>query len=483
MVLRYPWLLLNSSKGVESFLENRSKTAHFVGIGGSGMSGIARVLMEKGYKVTGSDLKMTHLTASLEKMGAIVFQGHSRENISEDVDTVVVSTAISRDNPEIQEARRRGLPVIHRSEMLAELMKEAKGIAVAGAHGKTTITSMIALCLEDAGLDPTVIIGGELRNIGANAKLGTGEYFVAEADESDGSFLKLNPYVAVVSNIEDDHLDYYETVENIAAAFKQYIKNVRPDGFSVLCADDLLLREIAASGEQKIITYGFHTSAEYRVDRITAQGYSTFGEVFKGKNKLGVLELKVPGHHNMVNALAAIAVSCELGIDFQCVARSLNSFMGANRRFQKLGEAKGVVVIDDYAHHPTEIMATLKAARQGNPKRIIAVFQPHRFTRTQRLHSEFAKAFGDADMVIVNDIYSAGENPIAGVDAFNLVEEIKKNSNSNAMLIPHRADTIGFLKKTVKPGDMVLALGAGDVWKVGTGLLEALEGENCQRGF
>lgn len=449
-------------------------TTHFVGIGGSGMSGIARVLIQKGYRVSGSDLNMTHITAALEIMGARIVEGHKKENLSKDAGQVVISTAIPPSNPEVREARLRGIPVIHRGEMLAQIMEGSKGIAVAGAHGKTTITSMISLCLEEAGFDPTIIIGGELRNIGANAKLGHGEFFVAEADESDGSFLKLNPYIAVVSNIEDDHLDYYETLENITRAFKQYIHNVSSEGFSVLCVDDPLLEEIAAAGGQNIVTYGSNSSARYRIGEILTNGYSTIGEVFDGEKKLGYLELKVPGHHNMVNALAAVAVCCELGIGFQDAAKALSQFMGAARRFQLLGKAEGVTVIDDYAHHPTEIMATLKAAKQGKPARIIAVFQPHRYTRTKRLHAEFAKAFDEADLVIVNDIYSAGECPIPGVSVSSLVQEIKSCSNSNTLHIPERDDTIDYLKKNVHSGDMVLVLGAGDVWKVGTGLLEAL---------
>ena len=447
---------------------------HFVGIGGAGMSGIAKVLLQKGYKVSGSDLNMTSVTEALARNGAKVFAGHNIDNLPVDTGCVVVSTAISDTNPEVLEAKRRGIPIVHRGEMLARLMEGSRGIAVAGAHGKTTITSMIALCLEESGLDPTVVIGGELSNIGGNAKLGRGEYFVAEADESDGSFLKLHPYIAVVSNVEDDHLDYYETVENIALAFKQYLRNVSSDGFSVLCADDSLLRELAAANGKNIVTYGIHPSARYRVEGIRSQGFSTVGTVYDGKKKLGNLELKVPGQHNMVNALAAVAVSCELGLSFREAADALIKFTGAKRRFQFLGEARGVTVFDDYAHHPTEIMATLKAARQGNPPRIVAVFQPHRYSRTKRLHSEFAKAFNDADILIVNDIYSAGETPIAGVTAEALVEEIKAASSCTTYLIAEGSETILFLEQNLCPGDMVMVLGAGDVWKVGLGLLEAL---------
>lgn len=456
---------------------NEDKTTHFVGIGGAGMSGIAKILLQQGCQVSGSDLNKSKVTLSLEELGAAVKEGHNRENVGEDVGTLIVSTAIPDSNPEVQEARKRGIPVVHRGEMLARLMEGSRGIAVAGAHGKTTITSMIALCLEEAGYDPTIVIGGELRSIGGNAKLGRGQYFVAEADESDGSFLRLRPYIAVVSNIEDDHLDYYESVENIAKAFKQYIHNVEPDGFPLLCVDDPLLREIARNGDQKIVTYGFDPSARYRVKDVCTRGYSSLGEVFDGKNKLGTLELKVPGHHNMVNALAAIAVACEIGIGFSQAAESLKGFSGANRRFQLLGEEKGIVVIDDYAHHPTEIMATLSAARQGNPSRVIAVFQPHRYTRTKFLHREFAKAFRDADLVIVNDIYPAGETPIENVDSKMIVEGIKEFSNENTVLISGRGETIEFLKQNSRPGDMVITLGAGDVWKVGTGLLQALTDE------
>lgn len=453
-------------------------SVHFVGIGGAGMSGIAKVLLQKGCKVSGSDLNMTSVTESLAKMGARIFKEHRAVNLPHDTESVVVSTAISDTNPEVLEAKDRGIPIIHRGEMLANIMEGSKGIAVAGAHGKTTITSMIALCFEEAGLDPTVVIGGELKNIGGNAKLGQGEYFVAEADESDGSFLKLNPYIAVVSNVEDDHLDYYETVENIAVAFKKYINNVSPEGFSILCADDPLLRELAVTNGQKIITYGVHSSAQYRVENIITKGFSSLGTVYVGEKKLGILELKVPGQHNMVNALAAVVVSCELGIPFRKAAEALKLFTGVKRRFQLLGEARGVVVVDDYAHHPTEIMATLKGARQGNPPRIIAVFQPHRFTRTKRLHSEFANAFNDADVLIVNDIYSAGENPIPGVTAGALVEEIRGNSSCTTYFIAEGEDTVRFLEQHLCSGDLVMVLGAGDVWKVGLSLLEVLREES-----
>jgi len=452
-------------------LKTNNFVTHFVGIGGAGMSGIAKILLQKGHRVSGSDIKRSPVTDRLTKLGALIYIGHSRENVSPDAKLVVVSSAIPKDNPEVLEAKRRGIEIISRGEMLARLMEGYKGISVAGAHGKTTITSMIALCLEKNGFNPTIIVGGELNDIGGNAKLGRGQYFVTEADESDGSFLRLEPYIAVVSNVEDDHLDYYGSFVNIISAFKKYICNVVPEGFAVLCVDDPFLKEVAASGSSRVVTYGFSPSASYRVDLISTKGYSSLCEIFFRKKKLGNLELKVPGRHNMVNALAAIAVSRELGIDFQAAADTLKNFTGVCRRFQLLGKIDGVLVIDDYAHHPTEIAATLSAARQGKPKRIIAVFQPHRFTRTKYLYEEFGRAFGDADLVIVNDIYSAGEKPISGVDARLIVEEINKSSNRNVIYIPSQDETVEFLRKNMRSGDLILTLGAGDVWKIGSTLV------------
>jgi len=453
-------------------LKINGKAVHFIGIGGAGMSGLAKIMLEKGYKVSGSDIKDSYVIERLSRLGALTYIGHSEENIPPETGLVVVSSAIPENNPELYEARRRGLEIISRGEMLSRLMEGFKGIVVAGAHGKTTITSMIALSLEKNGYEPTVAVGGELNDIGGNAKLGRGEYFVAEADESDGSFLKLKPYIGVVSNVENDHLDYYGNFENISAAFKKFIAGIQRDGFPVLCADDPFLREVASNPSRSVITYGWHPSADYRIGFHSFHGYSSFCEVFYRKNKLGTLELKVPGRHNMVNALAAVAVSRIIGIDFYDAAEALRNFKGASRRFQILGSFRGAMVVDDYAHHPTEIAATLGAAKQGKPKRIIAVFQPHRYTRTKYLHQEFGRVFGDADVVIVNEIYSAGEEPIPGIDACLIVEEIKKQSNKNVIYIPERKETVEYLEKIVQEGDLVLTIGAGDVWKVGTELLK-----------
>ncbi|NLO88968.1 MAG: UDP-N-acetylmuramate--L-alanine ligase [Clostridia bacterium] len=447
------------------------KSAHFIGIGGAGMSGLAKIMLEYGYRVSGSDIKNSSVVERLSRLGVLTYIGHSEEHIPAETDLVVVSSAIPENNPELLEARRRGLKIISRGEMLARLMEGFKGIVVAGAHGKTTITSMIAMCLEKCGYEPTVAVGGELNDIGGNAKLGRGEYFVAEGDESDGSFLRLKPYIGVVSNVENDHLDYYGTFENIASAFEKFIAGVQRDGFAVLCADDPFLREIALNSSCRVVTYGWHPSADYSIGHHSFHGYSSLCEIFFRKKKLGTLELKVPGRHNMVNALAAVAVSRIVGIDFQDAAKALGNFKGASRRFQLLGNFKGAMVVDDYAHHPTEIAATLRAAVQGKPRRIIAVFQPHRYTRTKYLHEEFGKVFGDAHLVIVNEIYAAGEKPIPGVSGGLIAEEIKKYSNENVIYIPGREETVEYLDKIVKEGDLILTIGAGDVWKIGAELV------------
>jgi len=436
------------------------------------MSGIATILLKRGVKVSGSDISTSKKLDKLSDLGAVVFTGHCAANIPPGTDLVVVSTAIPPSNPELLAAKSRKIEIIHRGEMLARLMAGYKGITVAGAHGKTTITAMIALCLERNGFDPSVAVGGELNAIGGNAKNGHGEFFVAEADESDGSFLKLCPFVAVASNVEDDHLDYYETLDRIAEAFKRYISSTAQEGFAVLCSDDLILREMARLEMVKTVTYGFNPSADYRIGRFYTERYSTQCEIFHREKKLGYMELQVPGRHNMVNALAAVTVCHELGIDFNDVCLALHQFTGVQRRFQLMGKSNGIIVIDDYAHHPTEIKATLNAARQGNPKRIVAVFQPHRFSRTKFLYREFGEALEEADLVIVNDIYSAGESPIFGVSSQLIIQSIRDKGKVCVHYIPDRTATIKFLSENVGSGDVVITMGAGDVWKVGTEFLE-----------
>lgn len=454
---------------------NGKEWLHFIGIGGTGMSGIAKVLLEKGYPVSGSDLVGSSTTRRLEQLGAVIFEGHHPSHIPEEVDVVVVSSAVPRDNSEVVAARARNIPVIQRAEMLSRLMQYQKGIAVAGSHGKTTTTSMISLVLQHNRLDPTIVVGGEINDIGGNAKLGRGEYLVAEADESDGSFLRLEPAIVVVTNIEDDHLDYYENLENIIAAFRQFVNKVPPGGTAIMCTDDPNVRRIMDSCSGRVITYGSVEPANYTTGDIQAEGRGTKATVFYQGSPLGQLTLQVPGKHNVLNALAAVAVAREVGLDFNETAESLKSFRGVNRRFQLTGAAKGVEVIDDYAHHPTELKATLAAARQSRPgQRIIAVFQPHRFSRTKFLWPEFGKAFRDADLVVVGDIYPAGEKPIPGVSAELIVDAIRAQGQE-VWHLPSREEIVERLTTEAKAGDLVLTLGAGNIWIAGAELVRRLQ--------
>ncbi|TLM99695.1 UDP-N-acetylmuramate--L-alanine ligase, partial [bacterium] len=393
------------------------------------MSGIAKILLEQGFKVSGSDLQAGESVKRLEAAGATVYTGHNSANLKEDINLVVVSTAISPDNEELMTARNRNIPVAHRGEMLARLMAEKKGIAVAGSHGKTTTTAMVALVLEKGNLDPTVVVGGNFHDIGGNAKHGLGEYLVAEADESDGSFLKLDPHIAIVTNIEDDHLDHYGSRENIKAAFREFVEKVPDNGFVVLCMDDTNVRDMAGNIHKKLVTYGIHYPARYTARGIMNRGLTTCAEIFFEDRRLGQLELNVPGRHNINNAMAAVAVGMDLGLEFAEVAAALKNFKGVGRRFQLMGQIDGINVVDDYAHHPTEVAATLQAARQTEAGRVIAVFQPHRYTRTKFLHKEFGGSFADADMVIINEIYSAGEKPIEGITADLIVRAAKERTN------------------------------------------------------
>ncbi|MCL6639600.1 MAG: UDP-N-acetylmuramate--L-alanine ligase [Firmicutes bacterium] len=453
----------------------KTQHVHFVGIGGSGMNGIASIMHGLGYRVTGSDLKPSPVTERLAALGITCYTGHAEENLG-DAGLVVASTAIPPDNVELAEARRRGIPVVHRSEMLAWLMRRQKGIAVAGAHGKTTTTSMTALVLEKNGLDPTIVIGGELTDIGGNAKLGRGEYLVAEADESDGSFLKLDPFIEIITNIEDDHLDYYKSVENIVAAFRQFMARVPEDGLAVVCLDDPRLRELLADYRRPCLTYALEQpGADYTMQNIRLQKQVTAGDVYYRKGFLGRLELSVPGRHNLSNALAVVAAGRHIGLSFEGIAAALKDFKGAGRRFQLTGEVDGIRVFDDYAHHPSEIKATLKAARQLKTGRIVSVFQPHRYTRTFHLGERFGEAFGDADVVIISDIYSAGERPIEGVSARTIVSAIEKQEGRKAIYLPTKQEVVDYLVRTANPGDMILTMGAGDIWQAGVELVNRLK--------
>ena len=452
------------------------KKIHFIGIGGAGMSAVAQILLELGYEVSGSDQKLSHITERLEEIGAVCYAGHKAENIG-DTELVVVSSAIPKHNPEWEAAINKGVPIIHRGEMLARMMDRQTGIAIAGAHGKTTTTSMIALTLVKNNLDPTVLIGGELTDIGGNAKLGYGQYLVAEADESDGSFLLLRPHIIVVTNIENDHLDYYKTEEKITEAFGEFIKNIPQDGLAVLCLDDCQLKQMVSHLKRPYKTYSVEGSdADYTIRNIVTDGPKSIGEVYEQNTLLGVLELNVPGMHNLSNALAVVAVGRYIGLSFAEIAGALQIFRGAQRRFQLIGVEKNVRVVDDYAHHPSEIRATLKAARQAHPGRVIAVFQPHRYSRTQHLYRQFGEAFGDADVVIISEIYSAGEKPIDGVHAGLIVDALEKNIGQEVIHLPVLEQITDYLVHSVKPGDLVLTMGAGNIHAVGVELVSRLKG-------
>ncbi|NPV26578.1 MAG: UDP-N-acetylmuramate--L-alanine ligase [Firmicutes bacterium] len=442
------------------------------------MSGIARVLLQAGYRVSGSDLASNDTTSKLAQLGATVYQGHTAAHISDGIDAVIVSSAVPSSNEEVLAARKKNIPIVHRGEMLASLMEARQGIAVAGAHGKTTTTAMVALALERNGLDPTIIVGGDLNELQGNAKLGQGEYLVAEADESDGSFLLLRPKIAVVTNIENDHLDHYRTVENIVQAFREFVGHVPADGLALLCADDPRVREIADNCPKHCLTYGVTSAADFIARDIVTQSLSTQAQIYYRGRRLGKLSLSIPGVHNVLNSLAAIAVGLELGLDFQNVADALHTFRGVHRRFEILGEVRGITVVDDYAHHPTEIKATLKAARQTEAKRVIVVFQPHRYTRTYYLQDEFGTAFSDAHVIIINEIYSAGEAPIAGVTAELLVRSIEKFEQRPVIYLPEKEMIIDYLEKNATAGDLILTMGAGNIWQVGVELVKRLRGDS-----
>jgi UDP-N-acetylmuramate--alanine ligase len=446
---------------------------HFVGIGGAGMSGLAKIMLEKGKRVSGSDLVASANVNGLLEKGARVFIGHAAENIQPDMDNIVISSAIPSSNEELCAARRLGLNVITRGELLARLMSEYKGIAVVGAHGKTTTTSMISLMLAYNGFDPTCVIGGEVHDMGGNARLGTGEYLVAEADESDGSFLKLEPYGTVITNIDNDHLDYYKNLDAMKQAYQKYIRQVRAGGFTVLCTDNEHVRSLDP-GSNEAITYGMTGDPTYKAtDVVMAEGITRADVLLNGRS-LERLTLSVLGAHNVQNALAAIAVGMRLGLSFEQCARSLTAFKGAERRFQLVAQLDGIKIIDDYAHHPTEIRALLSASESLKQCRTIAVFQPHRYTRTQFLREEFGNAFQEADVVIVTDIYSAGEQPIAGVTADLIVQALKRNGKE-VVFLGRLDDVVDYLKEQIRSGDLVLTIGAGNVWMVGQNLAKALE--------
>ena len=449
---------------------------HFVGIGGIGMSGIAEVLANLGFRVSGSDQKKSEVTAHLEELKVEVTEGHDLANVG-DAHVVVRSTAVRDDNPEIIEARRRSIPVIPREEMLAELMRmKPYTVAVAGSHGKTTTTSMIATVLGIAGLDPTFVVGGIVRSYRANARLGKSELMVVEADESDRSFLMLDPMIAVVTNIDREHMDYYHDMEDVRKCFADFVNKVPFYGAAVLCLDDPHVQAVIPKVERRRITYGM--SAQADISAYDIQYDHSFGSTFQvlsGINVLGRVTLKVPGKHNVYNSLGAIAAALELDVPFDTIAHALSEFGGAERRFQFKGEEHGITVVDDYGHHPTEIKATLSAARIGAPnRRIVVLFQPHRYTRTADLMDEFASAFNNADVLLVTDIYAASENPIEGINAEVLTNRIKSYGHKSAEYIGDIDGSAEVLRDIVREGDLVITLGAGTVTRIGDKLLALL---------
>ena len=450
----------------------RTHRIHFVGIGGVGMSGIAEVLLNLGYQVSGSDLRSGEATERLVRLGGRVFQGHAPSNV-EGAQVVVYSTAVKPDNPEVVAARAMGVPVIPRADMLAELMRMKYGVAVAGSHGKTTTTSLIAAVLARGGLDPTIVVGGRLQSIGSNARLGHGQFLVAEADESDGSFLRLSPAVSVITNIDREHLDHYGTLDELRQAFVYFANRVPFYGVSILCADDPQVRAILPHVTKRHLLYGTAPEAALCAVDVRLGPHGTSFRVRSEGLDLGEVRLALPGLHNVLNALAAVAVGLELEVGFGHVAEALQAFHGVGRRFETRGEAAGVRVVDDYGHHPTEIAATLAAARPLGG-RVLVLFQPHRYSRTALLHREFAACFSHAAKVWVLDIYPAGETPVPGVTARTIVQSAAEQGQAHLLHAPDAPAAVEAVAREARPGDLVLTLGAGDVWKLGDQVLARL---------
>ncbi|MEZ4272024.1 MAG: UDP-N-acetylmuramate--L-alanine ligase [Myxococcota bacterium] len=456
----------------------RAHKLHFVGIGGIGMSGIAEVLLNLGFDVRGSDLHLSPVTSRLENLGAKIFTGHDRQHVT-DADVVVVSSAVKADNPEVVEARRAGIQVIRRAEMLAELMRLKYGIAVAGSHGKTTTTSLIATLLAKGGFDPTMVIGGRLKSISSNARLGEGEYLVAEADESDGSFLRLMPTIAVVTNIDAEHLDHWRGgLPQIVEAFVDFVNKVPFYGSAVMCLDHPTVQSILPRIEKHVITYGLSTQADYSADQIEMHDGSVSFDVQRRHELLGRIQVNMIGRHNVANILAAIAVADEVGVPFEAIRTALAEFDGVGRRFEIKGSVDDILVVDDYGHHPAEIRATLEAAREAYKRRLIVAFQPHRYSRTQALFDDFATCFNACHRLLVTDIYAAGEEPIDGVHSSQLVEAVRSHGHQGVQWVGDVRSIASELQNIVKPGDLVLTLGAGNIWQAGEELLVYLGGQN-----
>ncbi|NLJ71389.1 MAG: UDP-N-acetylmuramate--L-alanine ligase [Syntrophomonadaceae bacterium] len=443
---------------------------HMVGIAGAGMSGIAHILKEQGFKVTGSDIQSNSIINHLNSLGIEIFSSHASSHVEEGVDILVISSAIPNDNIEVITARQKNIPVVKRGEMLATLVNKQKGIAIAGAHGKTTTTSMLALILSEAGVEPTFIVGGEFQNTNINAKLGRSDYFVVEADESDASFLAISPYIGVITNIEDDHLDYYKSFNNIKNAFSQFLSGIHTDGLAVLYGDDECIREISAHLNKRVLYYGQDKKCHYYIDNWQPRGIGSSFNIFNQGQKIGEIELSVPGKHNALNALAAIIIALELGVNFIEIKKAIKKFQGTKRRMEIIGERAGIIIIDDYAHHPTEILATLKAVRSFHNGRIISVFQPHRYSRTKTLGKELGEAFVNADIALFTGVYSAGEEPIPGING-ETVYKAAKEIGCEAIYMEDLLSLSHYLADNIRSNDLVITMGAGDIWKVGIELL------------
>jgi len=447
---------------------------HFVGIGGSGMSGIAEVLINLGYKVSGSDLKQTEITQRLVSLGGKIFIGHKPEQIG-NAHVVVTSSAVLPDNPEVVQAKKLKIPVIPRAEMLAELMRLKYAVTIAGSHGKTVTTSLVSMILAEGGLDPTVVIGGRLKNIGSSAKLGKGEFIVAEADESDGSFLKLTPTIALVTNIDDDHLDHYKTLDNIKSAFTQFVNKVPFYGSIILCGEDENIKSIIPQITRKYYTYGIGKNYDFYAENIVHEEMDTeFDICFTGKN-LGRLRIHLPGVHNVVNSLGAAAVGIELGIELEKIRKAFLDFTGVSRRLEVKARKKDIVFIDDYGHHPTEIRVTLETIKSIWPeRRLLVVFQPHRYTRTRDLARKFGSSFNSVSRVWLTDIYSAGEKPIPGISSSLILESFPSDKRETVTLSSDRNAIIKEVIKSLRPRDVLVTLGAGDVYKIGEEILKKI---------
>lgn len=448
--------------------------AHFIGVGGAGMSGIALVLAQRGVAVTGSDLKESRYSRALERAGVRVSIGHDAGNLG-DPEVVVVSSAIPERNAELVEARSRGIDVWPRAKMLAALAGERKTIAVAGTHGKTSTSSMIATMLHTLGLEPTFLIGGEVDGVDSNAMNGAGDHFVVEADESDGSFVFLDPFVSVVTNIEADHLDHYSGLEEIESTFSEFMNRTAPEGALVVCAEDARLVELARETGRRVVTYGESSDADVRFCAVEHRGVGSAFQVALPDGSQARASVAIPGRHMVSNATAALAVAWVLGVEFTKAANALAAFTGVRRRFDLIGEVSGVTVVDDYAHHPTEVAATLQAACEVGHRRVWALFQPHRYSRTQAFAAEFGRAFAAADRVVLMDVYSAGEAPIPGVSGKSILDAmLVARPRTAAAYLPHRADVVPFLAERLRPGDLVMTMGAGDVTAVGPELIANL---------